>query len=156
MEKLPQDAGRTDEILASLPEWPVQDKDLVHLYAGLRDLTLNGEDRPHVGPGEFQGNLERIIGGLRSRSRAVVVLSNIPSVSGELLQYDAEWNGRIGLYNRIIESVAGQAGAPVHDFRGFADAYGGERYLDGLHFTRAFYRDFGRKLAGDLMAILGR
>jgi lysophospholipase L1-like esterase len=156
VETLPFDAGRTDEILASLPQWPVEDKDLIHLYAGLRDLALDGRDLPFVGPEDFRGNLKRIVAELRSRSRAAIVLSNVPVVSEGLLEYDAGWNERIGLYNRIIEAVAGEAGVPVHDFRGFADAYGGERYLDGLHFTRGFYRDFGRKLAEDLMGILRR
>lgn len=156
VEKLPFDAGRTDEILATLPRWPVGDKDLIHLYAGLRDLTLDGEGVPHVGPEEFRENLGRIVAELRSRGRAALVLSNVPAVSEDLLQYDEGWNGRIALYNRIIESVAASAGVPVHDFSGFADAYEGDKFLDGLHFTRAFYRDFGQKLAGDLKRILGR
>lgn len=154
-ERLPFDAGRTDEILASLPRWPVQDKDAIHLYAGLRDLALNEYDAPYVGPEQFRANLICILEAIRGGTGAILVLSNIPSVSVDLLTVDPAWNERISLYNGLIEEVAREAGVPVHDFRGFAASYReDEKFLDGLHFTDRFYRDFGYSLADYLMRLM--
>ncbi len=146
---LPEDAGRTDEILGSLPEWPVEEQDIIHLYAGHRDLMQGPDGEPCIGPEEFKRNLRGIVRKIRDRTSAKIVLSNIPFVSEEFLTVDPQWNDRIALYNRIIGEVAGDTGIPVHDFQAFISSLRGNGaiYTDGLHFTEKVYRDFGEALA---------
>ncbi len=153
--RLPYDAGRTDEILSSLTEWPLEGQDVVHVYSGHRDLMLNDDGLPFVNPGMFERNLRRIIGMLSSLTNAKIVFSNIPPVAGSILRRDSGRNHRIIHYNSIINDVAGDSRVPVHDFYGFALRYqgGGSKYLDGVHFNREFYREFGRNLSDYLIKI---
>lgn len=146
---LPEDAGRTDEMLQSLPGWPVEEQDLIHLYSGHRDLMPGPDGRPLVGPEKFSANLRTITKRILERTSAKVVFSNVPPVSKEFLTIDPDWNARISLYNKIIYEVASDAGFPVHDFWTFLSSYGGgeTKYIDGLHFTRRVYRDFAKALA---------
>ncbi len=147
--KLPNDAGRTDEILNSLSEWPLEEQDIVHVYSGHRDLAPGPDGRPYIGPEQFRMNLGKIIVQILRRTSAEIVFSNIPPVSESFLAEDPGRNDRILLYNRIIEEVTGDAHIPVHDFWGFISSReGGEgKYIDGLHFTKAVYRDFAKALA---------
>jgi len=146
---LPEDAGRTDEILQSLPGWPVEEQDIIHLYSGHRDLMPGLDGRPFVGPEKFRARLRTITRQILDRTSAKVVFSNIPPVSEEFLTIDPDWNARISLYNRIIDEVARDAGSRVHDFWTFISSYEGKetKYIDGLHFTRQVYRDFAEALA---------
>jgi hypothetical protein len=150
--KLPHDAGRTDEMLLSISAWPVEGQDIIHLYAGLRDLLLDVDDEPYVKPEQFRANLKSIIRDIRRRTDCKIILSNLPPVTGEVLDVDPDCNNRIALYNSIIREVALSEGVAVHDFHSFALGYdGGEKYSDGVHFTQGFYRAFGRELARYLM-----
>jgi lysophospholipase L1-like esterase len=145
---LPGDAGRTDEILASLPGWPLEGQDLVHLYAGHRDLMRDPEGRPFTGPERFGTNLESIVREIARRTPARIVLSNVPPVSDRFLETDPDRNRRIALYNGIILEIARKARIPCHDFWGFISSLPGgeEKYVDGLHFRRTVYRQFARTL----------
>ena len=147
--KLPRDAGRTDEILNSLHEWPLESQDVVHLYSGHRDLAPRPDGKPHIESVQFGKNLEMIVQEMLRRTAAKIVLSNIPPVSVGFLETDPDRNGRIDIYNQTIAEVASKSAVPVHDFWKFINSYEGraEKYCDGLHFTRGVYRDFGRALA---------
>ncbi len=155
VSKLPYDAGRTDEILQSIAEWPLEGQDIIHFYAGHRDLILNEEEQPYIKPGPFEKNLRKITGILLAGTSAIIVFSDIPPVSERLLTIDADWNKRILRYNRIIEKVAGDAHIPVHSFRKFILACEGveDEYVDDLHFTRRVYREFGEELAAFLIKL---
>ena len=152
---LERDAGRTDEILSFLPEWPLEGKDIVHVYSGHRDLAPGPDGNPFIGPGLFRTNLEKIIAGIRKRTSAKIVFSNIPPVSENFLKTDRDRNDRIALYNRIIAEVTAEAGIPVHDFAGFISSCvdGESKYADGLHFTRRVYRDFAKALSAWLVRL---
>ena len=156
VSKLPYDAGRTDEMLISLPEWPVEGQDIIHIYAGHRDLMLCDDRNPYNGPAVFEANLRNIIASIAKRSRAKMALSNIPLVSEDFLTVDPGWNRRIARYNRIIGRIAKDNLIPAHDFRKFISSLkGGEgKYLDGLHFTREVYRAFAEELSAYLMALV--
>jgi lysophospholipase L1-like esterase len=155
--KLPQDAGRTDEILNSLPAWPLEAQDVVHIYSGHRDLAPGPDGKPHVERGQYGRNLEKIVQEVLLRTSAKIVLSNIPPVSDGFLETDPDRNGRIEAYNAVIGEVAKETAIPVHDFREFilSGAGGAEKYVDGLHFTRRVYRDYGRVLANYLVGHRG-
>jgi lysophospholipase L1-like esterase len=154
--KLPTDAGRTDEILISLPEWPVAEQNLIHVYSGHRDLIYGPDGKPHIDPGQFKINLDRIIEQLRHRTTAIIVFSNIPPVAEGFLKSDPERNERIALYNTIINEVTSKAKIYCHDFRTFISSYeGGEaKYIDGLHFTKKVYQDFAHQLADYFVGLL--
>jgi lysophospholipase L1-like esterase len=156
VSKLPDYAGNTEEILETLPGWPLEDQDGVHVYAGHRDLMLDGAGYPVVGPERFRDNLETVMETIISRTPAKILLSNIPPVEEHLLALDAGRNQRIALYNHIIEDVAGKTGVTPHDFSGFVLAHGSgaEKYSDGLHFTRKFYQEFAGYLAASLVRLL--
>jgi lysophospholipase L1-like esterase len=149
VSKLPYNAGNTVEILNSLSDWPLEDKDIVHVYAGHRDLMLNETGQPFVNPEQFTDNMRQILGILFDRTAAKIVFSNIPPVSEIILEADPQRNERILFYNNIIKDVAREGQIPIHDFRGFVLSYSDnhEKYLDGLHFTRKFYKKFGVNLA---------
>ncbi len=151
--KLPRDAGRSDEILQWMSEWPIEGQDIIHLYSGHRDLAFERDEMPYVGPDLFKKNLEQILHAIRSRTTGHIVVSNVPPVSDGFLKADPDRNKRIELYNSIISEIAEQLSLPCHDFWSFISYYpGGEKkYVDGLHFTRAVYRDFGRHLSGYLL-----
>ena len=154
---LPEDAGSTDDILQSLPGWPVEEQNIIHLYSGHRDLMHGPDGRPSIGPEKFSANLRTITGQILERTSAKVVFSNVPPVSEEFLTIDPDWNARISLYNKIIYEVARDAGFPVHDFWTFISSYGGgeTKYIDGLHFTTRVYRDFAEALARYLIGRIG-
>jgi len=155
ISKLPNFAGNTQEILTSLPTWPLEDNDVIHLYSGHRDLMFNKTKRPTINPERFRGNLEIIIDIFISRTPAKIVFSNIPQVSEALLETDPDRNHRIKFYNRIIEEVAGKANIALHDFSKFAVSYNNdsEKYSDGLHFTRNFYKKLARHLGDFLISL---
>lgn len=152
---LPEDAGRTDEILSSLPAWPLEEQDIIHIYSGHRDLAPGPDGEPYIRPEQFRRNLQSIIKQVLNRASAKIVFSNVPPVSKNFLREDPDRNNRILLYNGIIEELTGNARIPVHDFWTFITRYeGGEaKYIDGLHFTREVYRDFAKALA---MYLIGR
>ncbi|MHB8835055.1 MAG: SGNH/GDSL hydrolase family protein [Candidatus Methylomirabilia bacterium] len=155
--KLPRDAGRTDEILNSLQEWPLEAQDVVHLYSGHRDLAPRPDGRPYVELEQYRRNLEKIVQEVLRRTSAKIVLSNIPPVTEGFLEADPDRNRRIELYNAIIGEIAEKNAIPVFDFWRFISSYrgGAEIYNDGLHFTRGVYRDYGRVLANSFVALLG-
>ncbi len=152
---LDRDAGRTDEILESLSEWPLEDKDIIHVYSGHRDLAPGPDGDPFIGPELFRINLEKIINRILGRTSGKVVFSNIPPVSENFLEMDRDRNVRIAIYNRIIGEVTADAGIPLHDFAGFISSYGGgeSKYADGLHFTRRVYQDFAKALSTRLIGM---
>jgi len=155
--KLPTDAGRTEEILRSLPEWPLEKQGLIHVYSGHRDLINGPDGRPYTGPLQFKINLGRIVEQIRQMTAAIIVFSNIPPVSEGFLRSDHGRNERIVSYNAIISEVTSKAKIHCHDFRTFISSYeGGEaKYIDGLHFTKKVYRDFARQLADYFVELLG-
>ena len=155
VNKLPDYAGNTEEMLASLPDWPLEGKEIIHVYAGHRDLMLNEVGRPMVSPERFRINLETIFSAIVSRCSAKIVFSNIPLVADNFLNNDLRRNDRIIFYNRIIEEVVDEVGTDLHNFCGFVLNHqsGPEKYSDGLHFTRKFYKEYASDLAGFLMKI---
>jgi len=156
VSKLPYYAGNTVEILDSLSDWPLEDKDIVHVYAGHRDLMLNESGNPFVTPEQFKSNMQQIRDMLFSRTKAKIVFSDIPPVAEIILETDPKRNQRIMLYNRIIKDVAGVRQIPIHSFSAFvlSQPDNHEKYSDGLHFTRKFYREFGINLADFLIKLL--
>jgi hypothetical protein len=155
VSKLPYYAGNTEEMLVSLPDWPLEGKDIVHVYAGLRDLAQNDMGQPMVGPEKFRKNLETIYNSVASRCSAKIIFSNVPPVEDNLLLGDLLINERIQLYNHIIEEVVAWAGIELHNFSEFVLSHesGTEKYSDGLHFTRNFYKEYAENLADFLMNI---
>ena len=156
VSRLPYNAGNTAEILATIISWPLADKDIVHVYAGHRDLMPDDDGRPVIGPEQFAVNLERITAILRARCPGIIVFSNIPPVAENFLPTDPQRNKRIMEYNVIIAAVAEDSGIPVHDFHRFVAAISGseEKYLDGLHLTRRFYKEYAANLAAFLNQLL--
>lgn len=156
VSKLPYNAGNTVEILGSLSDWPLEDKDIVHVYAGHRDLMLNDTGQPFVTPEQFRDNLRQIIEILFKRTAAKIVFSNIPPVAEIILEVDPQRNQRILQYNDIIKDAIKGRQIPMHDFSGFVLSHSGdqEKYFDGLHFTRRFYQEFGKNLADFLIKLL--
>ena len=154
--RLPYNAGNTAEILGTIRYWPLEDKDIVHVYTGHRDLMPDEEGQPFIDSGQFASNMRQIIAILLARTLGKVVFSNIPPVAESFLQIDPQRNKRILQYNGIIEDITRKAGIPVHDFHGFvmASPIGEEKYIDGLHFTRKFYKDYGANLARFLLELL--
>ena len=155
VSKLPHYAGNTREMLISLPDWPLEGKQIVHVYAGLRDLMPNTAGHPLIGPEEFRENLETIHRTMVSRCCAKIVFSNVPPVAEHFFEGDLPINDRVFFYNRIIEDVVSEAGMQLHNFCEFVLDHnsGTEKYLDGLHFTRKFYREYAADLAAFLMKI---
>ena len=155
ISKLPDVAGNTEEILISLPGWPLEDNEVIHVYSGHRDLMHGETKQPIVNPERFKGNLEKIIAIILSRTPAKIAFSNIPPISENLLETDPTRNQRIEVYNRIIEEVTGKSNIAVHDFSNFAMSYNGgsEKYSDGLHFTRNFYKELAENLADFLISL---
>ena len=149
VSKLPEHAGNTEEMLVSLPSWPLEGKDIVYVYAGHRDLMLNEKGDPVVSPQKFKDNINKIIDIIVSRCTAKIVCSNIPPVSKTLLKFDSRRNERIFLFNRILEETAYKAGIGFHNFSEFTLSHksGIEKYSDGLHFTRKFYYEYAENLA---------
>lgn len=156
VSKLPYNAGNTVEILNSLSDWPLEDKDIVHVYAGHRDLMLNETGRPFVNAEQFKGNMRRIVEILFDRTTAKIVFSNIPPVADFFLETDPQRNQRILLYNKIIKDVTRGRQIPMHDFSAFvlSQSENQEKYSDGLHFTRKFYKEFGMNLAEFLIKLI--
>lgn len=153
VSRLPRDAGRTDEILKSLRRWPLEDKDVVYLYTGHRDLMFQEHGQVFIHIEEFEENLRTIIREIQARTPGILVLSSLPPVSEGLLAQDEGRNRRIDQYNEIIERAAKTGGIRIHDFRGYALMKGRSEniYIDGLHFSRQFYREFGKDLATFLL-----
>jgi len=156
VSKLSYDAGNTVEILNSLHDWPLEDKDIVHVYAGHRDLIRSEAGQPIVSPGQFKNNMHQIIDILIERTNAELVFSNIPPVAESFLEIAPRRNEQISWYNTIIEDVTRERMIPVHDFSGFVLSYSvkQEIYSDGLHFTRKFYNEFGVNLAEFLIKLI--
>lgn len=156
VSKLPYNAGNTVEILNSLNDWPLEDKDIVHVYAGHRDLMLNEKGQPFVNPEQFKDNMRQILDILYDRTTAKVVFSNIPPVQEIILETDHQRNQRILLYNKIIKDVTWERQILIHDFSAFVVSHSEnqEKYSDGLHFTRKFYKEFGKNLADFLMKLI--
>jgi lysophospholipase L1-like esterase len=149
VSKLPYDAGNTAEILGTIEYWPLEDKNVVHVYTGHRDLMPDETGRPFIDREQFEKNLKQIIEILLTRARGRIVFSNIPPVADSFLRIDPDRNEHISEYNSIIEKVTKSAGITLHDFQGFVVAYPKKDYLysDGLHFTRKFYRMYAADLA---------
>ena len=156
MSKLPYNAGNTVEILNSLSDWPLEDKDIVHVYVGHRDLMLNETGQSFVSPEQFKDNLRQILDMLFDRTTAKIVFSNIPPVAEIILETDPQRNQRILHYNKIIKDVTREEQIPIHDFSGFVLFHSDnqEKYSDGLHFTRKFYKEFGMDLADFLIELI--
>jgi lysophospholipase L1-like esterase len=156
VSKLPSDAGRTDEILKSLVSWPLEEQDVIYLYAGHRDLMLQEGEKVFVSLADYEKNLRAIISTIQKRTDARLVLSTLPPVSSGFLTVDPGRNKRINKYNAVITHVSSEKEIPVHDFRGYVLQQGSNEdiYLDGLHFTRRFYRTFGKNLGNFLMDIV--
>jgi len=156
ISKLPFDAGRTDEILKSLASWPLEEQDVVYLYAGHRDLMLQEGEKVFVSLADFEKNLRAIISRMQKRTDARIVLSTLPPVSSGFLTGDPGRNKRIDQYNTVITRISHEQEIPVHDFRGYVlqQDRNEDIYLDGLHFTRQFYRSFGKDLGKFLMGIV--
>ena len=156
VSRLPYNAGNTAEILGTIRYWPLEDKNIVHVYTGHRDLMPDEAGMPFIGAGQFAANMRQITELLLERTPGKIVFSNIPPVAESFLQSDPGRNERISQYNGIIARVTEEAGIPVHDFSGFvaSSPIGEEKYIDGLHFTRKFYRDYGASLARFLLALL--
>ncbi len=149
VSRLPYDAGNTAEILGTIRYWPIEDKNIVHVYTGHRDLMPDETGRPFINAEQFASNMRQINKLLIARTAGKIVYSNIPPVAESFLQTDAGRNERIFRYNTIIAGVNKEAGIPVHDFSGFVTTspIGEEKYIDGLHFTRKFYKEYGESLA---------
>ena len=145
VSKFPHYAGNTAEMLDSLGDWSIEDKDIVHVYAGHRDLMLNETGQPIVNNVQFEKNLAQIVDILLKRTTAKIVFSDIPPVHKIILKTDPQRNQRISHYNKIIKDVTRERNIQIHDFSAFALSYSAnqEIYSDGLHFTRKFYKDFG-------------
>lgn len=156
VSRLSYDAGNTAEILGAIGYWPLEDKNIVHVYTGHRDLMPDETGRPFISPEQFAANMSRIVDILQARTAGRVVFSNVPPVADSFLELDPGRNDRISQYNTIIESVSRDAGIPVHDFSGFVKAHptAEDIYIDGLHFTRKLYKEYGRSLAGCLMELI--
>ena len=156
VSKLPYNAGNTVEILNSLNDWPLEDKDIVHVYAGHRDLMLNETGQPFVNPEQFKDNMRQIMDIFFDRTTAKIVFSNIPPVAEIILKTDPQRNQRIFLYNKIIKDVTRGRQIPIHDFSEFVLSHSDnqEIYFDGLHFTRKFYKEFGMNLADFLIKLI--
>jgi len=156
VSRLPYNAGNTAEILGTIRYWPLEDKNIVHVYTGHRDLMPDEAGKPFIGSGQFAANMRQITELLLERTPGKIVFSNIPPVAESFLQSDPGRNERISQYNGIIAHVTEEAGITVHDFSGFVTSspIGEEKYIDGLHFTRKFYRDYGASLARFLLALL--
>ena len=154
VNKLPHDAGNTFEILNSIHDWPLAEKDAVYLYAGHRDLMLDDFCNPVVSQEKFKNNLLKIIDIIIEKT-SLLIVSNIPFVSDSFLQNDLMRNQRIAQYNMIIEDVVKTTGILLHDFNGIAKtSMITGKYSDGLHFTRKFYKEFGRNLADTLTKLV--
>ena len=156
VSRLPYNAGNTAEILGSIRYWPLGDKNIIHVYTGHRDLMPDEEGRPYIDSEQFATNMRQITALLLARTLGKVVFSNIPPVADNFLLIDPQRNKRIAQYNRIIENITKEAGIPVHDFYGFVNAspIGEEKYIDGLHFTRKFYKNYALNLARFLLELL--
>lgn len=156
VSRLPYNAGNTAEILGTIRYWPLEDKNIVHVYTGHRDLMPDEKGKPFIDREQFAANMRQITEILLARTLGKVVFSNIPPVADSFLKIDHLRNKRISQYNEIIENIAKEAGIPVHDFNGFvrASLIGEEKYIDGLHFTRKFYKDYGAGLARFLLELL--
>ena len=156
VSKLPYNAGNTVEILNSLSDWPLEDKNIVHVYAGHRDLMLNEMGQPFVNPEQFKDNMRQILDVLFDRTTAKIVFSNIPPVAESLLGVYPQRNKQIALYNKIIKDATEERRIPIHDFSGFVLSHpdNQEIYSDGLHFTRKFYKEFGMNLADFLIKLI--
>jgi lysophospholipase L1-like esterase len=156
VSRLSYDAGNSAEILGTIGYWPLEDKDIVHVYTGHRDLMPDETGRPFISPEQFAANMRRIVEILQARTAGRVVFSNVPPVADSFLVSDPGRNHRISHYNTIIESVSRDAGISVHDFSGFVKARptAEDIYIDGLHFTRKFYKEYGRCLAGRIMELI--
>jgi len=156
VSRLPYNAGNTAEILGTIRYWPLEDKNIVHVYTGHRDLMPDAEGKPFIGSEQFANNMRQITALLLARTLGKVVFSNIPPVAESFLKTDPWRNERIAEYNTIIACITEEAGIPVHDFYGFVKAspIGEEKYIDGLHFTRRFYKDYGASLARFLLELL--
>jgi hypothetical protein len=155
VSKLPDYAGNTEEMLVSLPDWPLEGKDIVHVYAGHRDLMFDGAGRPVVGPEKFRKNIGIIIDTIFSRSSAKIVFSTIPPVADRFFEWDPRRNERISLYNHIIEETVAEVDIILHNFSEFVLNHhsGMEKYFDGLHFKSKFYREYAADLADFLMKV---
>lgn len=156
VSRLPYNAGNTAEILGTIRYWPLEDKNIVHVYTGHRDLMPDEAGIPFISAGQFAANMGQITELLLERTPGKIAFSNIPPVAESFLQSDPGRNERISQYNGIIARVTEEAGIPVHDFSGFvvSSPIGEEKYIDGLHFTRKFYREYGASLARFLLALL--
>ena len=156
VSKLPYNAGNTVEVLNSLKDWPLEDKNIVHVYVGHRDLMLNEIGQPFVNPAQFKNNMQLILDILFDRTPAKIVFSNIPPVAEIILETDPQRNQRILLYNEIIKDVARVGQIPIHDFSAYVLSHSDnqEKYFDGLHFTRNFYKEFGINLADFLIKLI--
>lgn len=156
ISKLPYDAGNTAEILGTIRYWPLENKDLVHVYTGHRDLMPDEAGRPYIEQEKFDKNLKQIAEILLHRTKGKIVFSNIPPVADSFLEIDSRRNNEITEYNKIIAKVAKRAEIAVHDFNEFVVKYpkSEDIYSDGLHFKREFYRIYAAELASFLKGFL--
>lgn len=156
ISKLPYDAGNTEEILGTIRYWPLENKDLVHIYTGHRDLMPDEAGRAFIEQEQFNKNLKQITEILLHRTKGKIVFSNIPPVAVSFLEIDPRRNNQITEYNKIIARVAKWAEIAVHDFHGFVVKYpkSEDIYSDGLHFKRGFYRIYAAELASFLKGLL--
>lgn len=155
---IPHNAGGTKPVLAFLDDWLTCAPDVVHVNAGLHDLSRTPNWRSggpvYTTPDEYRENLRVIIGRIRATPSVRTV------IWGRLTPVVDEWHSRPGrsiwrrqadvdVYNAVADEVMGAEGVPVNDLGGAMQAAGVEECLlaDGVHLSHE-----GATLVGDLVA----
>lgn len=105
-------ATTRDVLGRQVPQIPEGASGLVMLGVGTNDLMR------HVPPAEFARRFEAVLAGIRARTAAAIVVSNVPDVS----LTPAIWSAvrpavaaRVDAYNEIIADLARSHGALVFD-----------------------------------------
>ena len=147
------DPCNSRNVLAHIGEWVLsRPPDVVHINCGLHDLKRESRDAPAAVPlQEYEQNIRRIIGTIRSQTHATVVWASTTPVNEQshrrLKGFD-RLEADVTRYNDAATRVIRDLGIPLDDLCGSVERTGRDELLqvDGVHFTPDGYELLGKKV----------
>jgi len=143
-----ENGGDSAKEVAKLDDWAIKEQpDIVHFNAGIHDIKRFKKSGTYqVSPEQYEANLRRIVGRLRSETKAVVIFAlTTPIVDDRAakMREKAEYellDASIVEYNSIARKVMEELNVLVNDLPAALGSADEQRKLissDGVHFNPA-------------------
>lgn len=159
---IPHNCGATAAVQDNLLDWLSCKPDIVHINAGLHDLSIISKDVPEAAGRtsikDYQDNLRAIFRTMIDRSIAVIWAFNTPVDDEWHLtdRYSYRRNSDVIAYNEASREVAGEFGIPVNDLYTPLFEAGVRTVLvpDGVHINHKGAAIAGKCVADAILAIV--